>query len=86
MDYNGGKAANTDGRMPKVGDMVVIVAVPDPLPTGMGTRAVFDACVGHAFSVVGIANGLLELEVGNVVGEASYMHSIWIEPRFVRPA
>ena len=70
----------------KIGDTVVIIAVPDPLPTGMGTRALFESCVGRAFSVVGIANGLLELEVGNVVGEASYMHSVWIEPNFVRPA
>lgn len=45
----------------------------------MGTQELFDACVGRTFSIAGIDNGLLELHVGEVVGEESYMHSIWIE-------
>jgi hypothetical protein len=49
----------------------------------MGTQALFEACVDRVFSVVGIDNGLLELHVGEVVGEESYMQSIWIEPSCV---
>jgi hypothetical protein len=46
----------------------------------MGTQALFAACVGRVFPIAGTDNGLLELHVGEVVGEESYMHSIWIEP------
>jgi hypothetical protein len=63
----------------KTGDRVEVVAVPKLLPAGMGTQALFEACVGHVFPIAGIENGLLELQVGEVVGEESYMHSIWIE-------
>jgi hypothetical protein len=64
----------------KIGDRVEVVAVPGSLPSGMGTQALFEACVGHVFPVESIdENGLLELHVGEVVGEESYMHSIWIE-------
>ena len=64
----------------KIGDQVEVVAVPEFLPSGMGTQALFEACVGRIFSIQSIdQNGLLELEVGEVVGEESYMHSIWIE-------
>jgi hypothetical protein len=64
----------------KIGDRVEVVAVPGSLPSGMGTQALFEDCVGHVFPVEGIdENGLLELHVGEVVGEESYMHSIWIE-------
>lgn len=63
-----------------IGDSVEVVAVPKSLPAGMGTQALFEACVGRVFPIAGIDdNGLLELQVGEVVGEESYMHSIWIE-------
>jgi hypothetical protein len=64
----------------KIGDQVEVVAVPRSLPSGMGTQALFEACLGRIFPVAAIDNGLLELHVGEVVGEESYMHSIWIEP------
>jgi hypothetical protein len=64
----------------KIGDRVEVVAVPGSLPSGMGTQALFTACVGRIFPIEGIDdNGLLELHVGEVLGEESYMHSIWIE-------
>ena len=67
----------------KIGDRVEVVAVPGSLPSGMGTQALFEACVGRVFPIAGIDNGLLELQVGEVVGEEAYMHSIWIEPSCV---
>ena len=69
----------------KIGDRVEVVAMPRSLPSGMGTRALFQSCVGRIFPVESIDNnGFLELHVGEVVGEASYMHSIWIESDCVR--
>jgi hypothetical protein len=67
-----------------IGDLVEVIAVPESLPTGMGTQALFEACVGRAFPIVAFENGLLELQVGEVVGEDSFMHSIWIETDCVR--
>jgi len=67
----------------KIGDRVEVIGVPKSLPSGMGTQALFEACVGRIFPIVGIENGLLELHVGEVMGEASYMHSIWIETNCV---
>ena len=64
----------------KIGDRVEVVSVPGSLPSGMGTQALFEACVGRVFPIAGIDdNGLLELNVGEVVGEESYIHTIWIE-------
>jgi hypothetical protein len=69
----------------KIGDRVEVVAEPGSLPSGMGTRELFEACVGRVFLIRGIdENGFLELHVGEVVGEESYMHSIWIEADCVR--
>ncbi len=43
--------------------------------------------LGRTFAIADItSHGLLELEVGEVVGVASYLHSIWIEPDCVEPA
>ncbi|WP_461326091.1 hypothetical protein [Bradyrhizobium diazoefficiens] len=46
----------------------------------MSTLALFEACVGRVFRIADISeNGILELHVGEVVGEESDMHCIWIE-------
>ena len=64
----------------KIGDLVVITGVPGALPDGMGTRELFEKCLGRTFAIAGFEKGFVELEVGEVLGEPSYMHSIWIEP------
>jgi hypothetical protein len=64
----------------KIGDLVVITGIPSTLPDGMGTRELFAKCLGRTFAIVGFDNGLVELQVGEVLGEPPYMHSIWIEP------
>jgi hypothetical protein len=64
----------------KVGDLVVVTQVPGELPDGMGTKELFEKCLGRTFAIVDFSNGLAQLEVGEVLGEPSYMHSIWIEP------
>jgi hypothetical protein len=50
------------------------------------TMAIFKRCVGRVFPVDGFDKGLIELEVGAVVGEFSAAHSIWIEPEFLERA
>ena len=70
----------------KIGDLVVVTGVPSALPDGMGTRELFEKCLGRTFPIAGFENGLVELQVGEVLGEPSYMHSIWIEPRHLAPS
>ena len=70
----------------KIGDLVVVTGVPSALPDGMGTRELFAKCLGRTFAIVGFENGLVELEVGEVLGEPSFMHSIWIEPCHLAPS
>jgi hypothetical protein len=77
----------------KVGDKIRVVKLPEfvtKLSTDfMETKTVFERCLGRTFTIIRIKPGvetggeLLELEVGAVVGEADYMHSIWIEPELV---
>jgi len=72
----------------KIGDPVRIVSVPEKLPiheTGtpradLDVKTIFGRCLGHTFPIVGFANGLIELEVGELFGQRACMHSIWIEP------
>lgn len=70
----------------KIGDRGEVVAIPEALPDDTGTRALFMRCLGRHFPVVDLKGHLVELEVGEVVGEPSYMHSIWIERDYVRLA
>jgi hypothetical protein len=57
------------------------------IPTGLpqddlNTHDLFVKCLGHSFEVISRNNELLELAVGEMVGVASYIHSIWIEERY----
>ena len=53
----------------KIGDLVVVTGVPSALPDGMGTRELFAKCLGRTFAIAGFENGLVELKVGEVLGE-----------------
>ena len=71
----------------EIGDKVEVVAVRADLPDGdLQTCHLFENCVGRVFPIVGFQGHLLELEVGEVVGEQPYMHSIWIEREHVKRA
>lgn len=71
----------------QIGDKVEIVTIPADLPENdLKTRSLFKACVGRTFPIVGVQGHLLELEVGQVLGQEACMHSIWIEPEHVRLA
>ena len=68
----------------KIGDKVRITMVPKKLPDNdLGTRQLFEQCLGRVFPIVGFQDELVELHVGKVLGEPDYMQSIWIEPKFV---
>ena len=75
----------------KTGDKIRIVRLPDGLKDDdeFQTKSLFEGCLGRTFPIVGIqpvpeiGSELLELQVGEVVGEPAYMHSIWIERDFV---
>lgn len=68
----------------KVGDKVRVMRLPERLPPADGddlnTRRIFELCLGRVFPVAGLSSGLIELEVGDVIGQPAYMQSIWIEP------
>jgi hypothetical protein len=69
----------------KIGDKVRVIRIPPGLPEGeIGTKSLFESCVGRTFPIVGFQGNLLELEVGEILGKESYMDSIWIEPEHVK--
>ena len=68
----------------KIGDSVRLVTIPPGLPEGeIGTKSLFELCIGRVFPIVGLHGHLLELEVGEVLGREPCMDSIWIEPEHV---
>ncbi len=75
----------------KVGDSVRLVGIPPGLDDDdrMKSRTLFEKCVGMTFRVAGFhsAEGvpfeLVELEVGHVLGQEPFMHSIWVEHEYL---
>ena len=74
----------------KIGDKVRVIGIPEDLPDNeMQTKQIFELCLGRVFpiedlkQVEGLPYELVELLVGEVVGEADYLHSIYIEPEFI---
>lgn len=74
----------------KIGDSIRVVGVPGGLEgeTSHCSGFVLDVCslIFGIVPVPEINSELLELHVGDVVGEPDYMHSIWIEKAFVTTA
>jgi hypothetical protein len=75
----------------KVGDKIRIVNLPGGLvdDAQLQTKSFFELCLGQVFPLVGIVHvietggALLELQVGEVVGQKAFMHSSWIETELV---
>lgn len=69
----------------KIGDRVRIVGSPPELPDDdLGTGTLFQRCLGGIFRIAGFNEyGMIELQVGEVLGQPSYMQTIWIEPEYV---
>jgi len=57
---------------------------------GLETRALFEKCLGKTFPIAGLENvdglpyHLVKLDVGAVLGKASYLDTIWIEPTYLQ--
>jgi hypothetical protein len=74
-----------------LGDRVRIKSVPPHLKDDehLQTRSLFQKCVGNTFIVAGIeqpegmSQKLVRLDVGHIVGQQPYAHTIWIEEEFV---
>jgi hypothetical protein len=80
-------AVDEEGSIPagieRAPERVQVTAIPPDLPVDdLATQNVFALCVGKSFDVIGRNGELLELAVGEVMGVAPSMHSIWIEPQF----
>ena len=68
----------------EIGDRVRLSEIPPAVKEADSeTRVIFKRCLGRAFPVAGFNRGLIELEVGEVVGRFPAAHSIWIEPEFL---
>jgi hypothetical protein len=67
----------------KEGDLVRVVRVPAAVADSeqFKTRSILERCVGRSFPVMGFnMEGMIQIDVGELVGKPSYMQSIWIEP------
>jgi hypothetical protein len=66
---------------------VRITIIPPGLPQNdLNTPELFAKCLGRSFDVAGRSGELLELAVGEVLGVAPYLHSIWIEEQYTEIA
>jgi hypothetical protein len=76
----------------KAGDVVRLIAIPADLKDDreLQTRTLFEKCLGKTFPIValetvdGLPYPLARLDVGHILGEAAYMHTIWVEPEYLR--
>ena len=72
----------------KAGDVVKLVGIPPNLKDAedLPTRTLFEKCLGQVFivggveSVDGMQTPLIKLDVGNVIGQETWRHAIWVEP------
>ena len=65
----------------KPGDLVRVAALSPAIPDNPESKLVLERSVGHTFPIDEVAeDGLVGLEVGEVMGVSAYMHYIWIEP------
>lgn len=70
----------------KKGDMVRVMRVPDRVEDceRFQTRSTLQRCIGRVFPVMGFNDyGMIQIDVGEVLGKPSYMESIWLEPECV---
>ena len=76
----------------KVGDTVRLRAIPPGVKDGeeLQTRILFENCVGKTFPIVsldavaGLPYRLVRLDVGHVLGEPTYLETIWVEPEYMQ--
>lgn len=82
----------------KIGDKVKVIGAPSNLsdvrdpPDEPSLKELFERCIGKTFTIESIENRdfgdnvsyiFVELEVGEVVGEEPFVHSIYLEEKFI---
>ena len=69
----------------KPGDIVRVLKAPEGLRESSDdlTRTLFDLSVGETFPIAAINDNLIELHVGQVLGEDADLHTIYIGPECV---
>jgi hypothetical protein len=78
----------------KAGDRVTLIGIPpdakdDADDAGLPTRTLFEKCLGKSFlvremeNVDGLPYQLARWDVGHVLGEPSYRHTIWVEEEYL---
>ena len=76
----------------KAGDTVKLIGIPPNLrdDEDLKTRTLFEKCLGQSFviveveSVEGVPYPLAKLDVGHVLGNESWEHTIWVEPEYLQ--
>jgi hypothetical protein len=76
----------------KIGDKVRLIGIPPDAHDDekLQTRTLFEKCLGKTFTVAGFETveglpyQLVQLDVGRVLGKASYLETIWVEPEYLQ--
>jgi hypothetical protein len=76
----------------KIGDTVRLIGIPPNIEDDqeLHTRTLFENCLGKAFPIValeavdGLPHLLVRLDVGHVLGRATYLDTIWVEPEYLQ--
>ena len=76
----------------KVGDTVRLIGIPPDAKDDqeLRTRTLFENCLGKTFPIIaletvdGLPHKLVRLDVGHVLGEPTYVETIWVEPEYLQ--
>lgn len=76
----------------KIGDRVKLIGIPPDTHDDeeLQTRTLFEKCLGKTFTVAGLETveglpyQLVQLDVGNILGQAPYLQTIWVEPEYLQ--
>jgi len=76
----------------RVGDKVKLIGIPPAVrdTEQLQSRKLFEKCMGQTFTIAGLDTveglpyQLVRLDVGHMLGEASYVETIWVEPQFLQ--
>lgn len=76
----------------RIGDRVRLIGIPPDAHNSdeLQTRTLFEKCVGKIFTVAGLETveglpyQLVQLDVGNMVGQAPDLQKVWVEPEYLK--
>ena len=76
----------------QVGDRVRLIGIPPDAHDDeeLQTRTLFEKCLGETFTIAGLETverlpyQLVQLHVGHIVGQDSYLETIWVEPEYLQ--